>query len=89
MKSDDNAVMVALFVYTVVGLIAHFFGRTHGIKALGVYGGVVLGFVIVRLFLVDVWNMVLAWRIVTFFVIGVLLMSTAFFGKKKQLPPRA
>ncbi len=84
LSSDDLAVMLSLFVYTVVGLITYFYGRTLGSRNLGLYGGGLLGFVIARLFLVDVWNMAMSGRIITFFVIGILLMSTAFFGKKKK-----
>jgi hypothetical protein len=82
--NDNVALMISLFIYTAVGLVTYFNGRVYGKKALGIYGGVVLGFVIARLLLIDVWNMPLSIRIITFFVIGILLMSTAFFGKKKQ-----
>jgi uncharacterized membrane protein len=75
--------MIALLVYTIVGLITYFFGRVHGKKELGLYGGTLLGCVIARLLLVDVWNMPLANRVVTFFVVGILLMSTAFFSRGK------
>ncbi len=85
MENDDLAVMASLLIYTVVGLISYFFGQTHGKKGLGVYGGVVLGAVIARLLLIDVWNMPLAPRFITFFAIGILLMSTAFFRNKKKV----
>jgi len=34
------------------------------------------------LLLIDVWDMPIELRIVTFVIIGVLLISTAFIGKK-------
>lgn len=83
LDSNDLAVMIALLIYTLIGLITYFFGRVHGMKGLGVYGGSLLGCVIGRLFIVDIWNMPLANRVVTFFVVGILLMSTAFFGRGK------
>lgn len=85
--SSDTAVMFSLFVYTIIGLVTYFFGRTKNNKGLSMYGGVLLGLVIVRLLLIDIWNMELAGRIVTFFVIGILLMTTAFFGKKHSSYP--
>jgi hypothetical protein len=81
--SSALATMASLFIYTLVGLAAYFFGRVHDQKGLGRYGGAVLGCVIARLLVVDVWNMPMASRFVTFFVIGILLMSTAFFARKK------
>lgn len=84
LQDDDLAVMIALVVYTITGLITHFIGRMYGMKMLGMYGGVLLGCVIARLFLVDVWKMELAGRIITFFLIGILLMSTAFIGRGKK-----
>lgn len=83
--SDDIAVMISLLIYTVIGLITYFFGRVHGMRLLGIYGGILLGLVIARLLLVDIWNMSIASRFVTFFVVGILLMSTAFFGRDPSL----
>jgi uncharacterized membrane protein len=80
----DNATMIALTCYTLIGLAAYLYGRMHDLRAFRVYGGVLLGFVICRLFLVDIWNMELAGRIITFVLIGTLLMSTAFLGRKRR-----
>jgi hypothetical protein len=49
-----------------------------------IYGGVLIGVVVGRLLLVEVWDMALAGRIVTFFIIGTLLMSTAFIGRRPK-----
>lgn len=83
LASDDIAVMIALVVYTLCGLATHFYGKLHRRKGFEYYGGVVLGFVVARLLLVDVWDMELTGRIITFFLIGTLLVSTAFIGRKK------
>ncbi|MBI4992533.1 MAG: DUF2339 domain-containing protein [Candidatus Magasanikbacteria bacterium] len=79
-----TAVMASLLVYTIIGLITYFYGLTNGRKGLRLYGGALLGFVVGRLLLVDVWMMELSGRIMTFFIVGALLISTAFLGKKKQ-----
>jgi len=84
LKNDNTAVMISLVVYTIIGLISYFYGLTNGKKGLRIYGGVLVGFVVGRLFLVDIWKMEIAGRIVTFFLIGALLVSTAFLGKKKD-----
>lgn len=85
--SEGFAVMIALLIYTIIGLVTYFFGRVHGKKGLGLYGGTLLGFVIARLLLVDIWDMPLTIRIITFFVVGILLMGTAFFGRGKAASP--
>jgi uncharacterized membrane protein len=79
--SDMAATMFALIIYSVCGLILYITGRTEGDGAIKKAGVVVLGFVIVRLLLVDVWELDMAWRIITFLVIGLLFMSTAFLPK--------
>lgn len=81
--NNDAAVMLSLIVYTIIGLITYLYGLRNEKKGIRLYGGVLLGFVIGRLFLVDVWRMELAWKIIIFFLIGALLMSTAFLRKKK------
>jgi cbb3-type cytochrome oxidase subunit 3 len=87
----DSATMMALVLYTLIGLTVYLYGRKNDHRGLRVYGGTLLGFVVGRLLLVEVWKMELTGRIITFFVIGTLLMSTAFFSKKKKeinvIPP--
>jgi hypothetical protein len=87
LDSPDLAVMVALFVYTVIGITAYILGGTRGEPAVRAYGGLLLAFVVGRLLVVDVWQMQLTGRIITFLLIGALLMSTAFLGKESA--PRA
>ena len=78
--------MISLVIYTLIGLIAYFFGMKHGWRTLRFYGGILLGFVVGRMILIEVWNMELTGRIITFFIIGTLLVSTAFLGRKKEVP---
>jgi len=82
----DTAVTVSLVIYTIAGLVAYFIGRTQNLKGLVLYGGLVLGAVVIRLFVVDVWQMSIGGRIVTFFVVGILFITTAFFGRNHNKP---
>ncbi len=82
-QSPDIATMISLLVYTVVGIAAYVMaGEEKGVR---IYGGALLAFVVGRLLIVDVWQMALTGRIITFFLVGTLLMSTAFLGKKKHV----
>lgn len=81
---DNTAIMIALITYTIVGLCAYFYGLSRS-RTLYIYGGVILGFVVLRLLFIDAWNMELTGRIITFFSVGALLVSTAFFGRKKLI----
>jgi len=80
----DMATMTTLIIYTIFGLGAYFAGLYGSDMARRTYGIVLLGFVVFRLVFVDVWNMQLFGRVVTFLVIGILLMSTAFITKNKK-----
>lgn len=82
--TPDMATAVTLFIYTLAGLIAYFAGLYGNDIARRIYGTALLGFVVVRLMFIDVWDMELFGRVITFFAIGILLMSTAFFTKKKK-----
>lgn len=82
--SRDVATMISLSVYTVVGLVTYFYGKSEGRAGTQKYGRVLVLLVIARLFLVDVWDMALTGRIITFFLVGILLVGTAFIGRKKQ-----
>lgn len=75
------AVTIALLVYTVAGLLAYSYGRSHNSTTWRRVGVLLLSTVVLRLVLVDVWVMELVWRIVTFLVVGLLFIITALFEK--------
>ena len=77
----EKAVTLALFVYTLLGLFLYQYGRRLGKSDFKYAGQLLLGFVVLRLSLVDVWEMELLWRIVTFLGIGVLFIGTALLEK--------
>ncbi len=83
--NPDMATMLSLCIFTILGLSAYFAGLYGGDMARRTYGAGLLGFVVFRLIFVDVWNMELFGRVVTFLAIGVLLMSTAFLSKNKKV----
>ncbi len=83
-ESYDLATLVALSIYTIIGLAIYIQGRVNENKFFRMYGSVLIGFVVLRLLLIEIWDMNLSGRIVTFFVIGALLMSTAFIGRKNK-----
>ncbi|MEI6378363.1 MAG: DUF2339 domain-containing protein [Candidatus Falkowbacteria bacterium] len=74
---DFGGIMASLIIYTIVGLIAYFYGMNKNGKVLRVYGLCLLIFVIARMMLIDVWRMDITGRIVTFFSIGILMLGTA------------
>jgi uncharacterized membrane protein len=80
----ESATTVALIVYTILGIAMLVAGRVYQNNYTKILGGVLLGGVITRLLLIDVWQMDIVGRIITFFVIGLLLISTAFLGKKSD-----
>lgn len=80
----NTAVMIALVIYTIIGLVTYFYGLVNNKRVFKVYGGLLVGCVMARLFFVDIWEMELAGKIVIFFLIGALLISTAFLSKKKE-----
>lgn len=84
LPNDNTAVMIALVVYIIIGLVCYFSGLLRNRRVLQLYGGALIGFVVGRLLLVDIWKMELAIRIILFFLIGALLVGTAFLGKKEK-----
>jgi hypothetical protein len=80
--APEAATTVSLIFLTIVGLIKYFYGISVGSRTLRNYGGTMLGFVALRLLFVDVWDMDIAPRIVVLFLVGLLLVSTAFISRK-------
>jgi hypothetical protein len=78
------AVTIALFVYTITGLVAYTYGRVQHNDTWLRVGILLLGMVVLRLALVDVWSMETVWRIVTFLGIGILFIGTALFERGQK-----
>jgi len=83
--SDSTAHGTALVIYTVAALTLFFTGLSRQSKTLRFMGLGILIAVILRLVFVEVWEMVLVARTITFVVIGILLITTAFFQKKQGI----
>jgi uncharacterized membrane protein len=82
--SYDAATFISLLIYTIVGLTCHFYGLFKGSSVLKKYGMTILILVVARLVLVDVWRMELVLRVITFIVLGIMFMSTAFISKSRK-----
>ena len=74
--------IIALIVYTVMGVSMFYYGDKNSKKSIELVGKILLACVIVRLLFVEVWEMPRIARIVTFVSVGVLLVATAFFQKR-------
>lgn len=80
--NEDVARGVALVVYALIGVSTLFRGVVKDIKNIRHAGSLIIGGVVLRLLLVEVWLMPLSYRVVTFVLVGLLLVATAFFQKK-------
>lgn len=74
--------LISLTIFTFVGLTSYFMGEINNRKIKRNFGIGVLIFVIAHLLLVDIWNMALTLRIITFFIIGGLFMGSVLIRKK-------
>lgn len=83
-QNDNFAVMTSLLIYLIIGLISYFYGSLKEKKGFQIYGGVLIGLVVGRLLVIDVWKMELTGRITTFFLVGALLVGAAFIGRNKK-----
>lgn len=77
-------ITTSLVIYTIIGIITYFRGTFSHKHAMRTFGAFLLGFVVVRLLIIDVWSMPLASRIIVFVLIGILFISTAFIIKKDK-----
>lgn len=79
--AEDGATFISLILYTIIGISVYIYGKSTLSKGAVLYGGTLIGFVVGRLLLIDIWDMNLFGRIITFAGVGILLMATAFIGR--------
>jgi len=82
--ADDVGTMLSLVIYTVTGIAGYIHGQHNNNKVLKLAGITLITFVMLRLLVVDVWEMEIVGRIITFFVVGILFISTAFIRRSKR-----
>jgi uncharacterized membrane protein len=80
--NTDGTRAIVIVLYAILGALLLFIGLNSRKSRLKTVGMIILSVVVLRLLVVDVWNMELAARIGAFIFIGALLMSTAFFQKQ-------
>jgi hypothetical protein len=83
MGDVDVATFVSLVLYTVMGVGFYIMGVRDGHKPYMIVGGILFGIVVARVLFVEFWDMDIVMRMVTSFVLGALLISTAFIKKGK------
>ncbi len=83
MGNGDIATFTALVVYTIVGVGFYVMGVKENYKPYMLVGGLLFGIVVARVLFVEFWDMDIVMRIITSFVLGALLISTAFIKKNK------
>ncbi|XLQ20124.1 MAG: DUF2339 domain-containing protein [Candidatus Moraniibacteriota bacterium] len=84
MGNDDIATFTALVTYTVVGVGFYVMGIKEEYKPYRIVGGILFGIVVARVLFIEFWDMDIIMRIITSFVLGTLLISTAFIKKAKK-----
>jgi uncharacterized membrane protein len=80
------AVTAALFTYTILGLLSYVYGKRSSQTMFVQAGYLLLTAVVLRLGLIDVWNMDPFWRIITFLGIGALFIIAALLERKPEKP---
>lgn len=79
--AENIASMIILFIYTALGLGAYVYGEMQKRTVVNKFGLGLLIFVMGRLLIVEVWNMELTTRIITFFLIGLLFIGSVLLRK--------
>lgn len=78
------ATSISLVLYTIVGIVLYVSGGRTDYASYKAFGAAFLIAVVARLFLVDFWAMPVSAKVITFFVVGVLFISTAFMARRSE-----
>ncbi|MEK7538577.1 MAG: DUF2339 domain-containing protein [Patescibacteria group bacterium] len=79
--TETSAIMVSLSIYSVIGFIAYAYGNRNEQKLISRYGTVLLTFVAGHLIIIESFK---DGNILIFFLVGAVLVATAFIGRKKK-----
>jgi uncharacterized membrane protein len=76
--------MVTLIVYTLFGIVCYLIGMQREQRGVRLTGEILFGVVVLDLLFVEVWNMTITGKVITFLLVGALLISTIFVRKDKK-----
>lgn len=78
---ESLATMLSLAVYAIIGFASYIYGKMNDKKSVSHYGAVLLTFVAGHLILIESFR---DGNILIFFIVGAILVATAFIGRKKH-----
>ncbi|MCA9356799.1 DUF2339 domain-containing protein [Candidatus Nomurabacteria bacterium] len=81
--NDESGTTLSLIAYTIAGISLYVQGKREDNKTYLIGGRCLIAFVVFWLF-INVMSMDIVGRIITFCIVGVLLMSTAFIRKNNK-----
>lgn len=79
--AETSATMLSLTVYAIIGFTTYAYGKKSDQKPISSYGTVLLTFVAGHLILIESFR---DGNIFIFFIVGAVLVATAFIGRKKH-----
>lgn len=81
-QQDIFRLILLPVIWAISGFIIIYFGLRKQLKAFPIIGIILFALIILKLYLIDVWEMSNVFRIVSFIVLGVLILITSFMYQK-------
>ncbi|MBS7333070.1 MAG: DUF2339 domain-containing protein [Weeksellaceae bacterium] len=79
---DIYSMIILPIVWAILGCIVIYFGFKKNEKNLPIMGFALFGLIILKLYAVDVWQMSNIFRIISFTILGILILITSFIYQK-------
>lgn len=80
--NDMYRMIILPIVWAILGFILIYSGFKKNEKNLPIMGFVLFGMIVLKLYLIDVWQMSNEFRIVSFIVLGILILITSFIYQR-------
>ena len=81
-QQDIFTMILLPIIWAISGFGLMYYGLKKELKAFPIVGIILFGLIILKLYLIDVWQMSNVFRIISFIVLGILILSTSFMYQK-------
>jgi len=81
-QADIFRMILLPIIWAVLGFVLIYFGLRKQLKGFPIVGIILFGLIILKLYFVDVWEMSNIFRIISFIVLGILILLTSFMYQK-------
>jgi uncharacterized membrane protein len=82
--SSSTSSFIISVCYLLYGIILMYFGMKKDWKSFRILAMVIFGFIVLKSYLIDIWQISEIWRVMAFITLGFVILGVGYFYSKRK-----